>query len=234
MGSQENYEDEREFVREEVILEGTLEEGVVITYSEGDDYYEEPSSSSSSEYLPSDVEGLVGEFVEPPLEPEPEAGPSGPDTSRPVAVVHPEGRNVSPVPSSSKGGDPEDFEDMGNPLLESFRGIFNRNDLDILQSWILNTRASLGTEGFVVPHAPVLLAFASFLEVDIGHTWEEVLLSQSVEVHLARLSAYISGWSRMTMFQRLQWERVYQYWTPESRREQLRLLAESGGFLVVE
>ena len=136
-------------MREEVIQEGTVEEGVVITISESDEYYEEHSSSSSSEYLPSDGEGLVDEFVEPPQEPEPEAGPTRPDTSRPVAVVHPERRDVSPVPSSSSGGHPEDLEDMDNPLLESFRGIFNRNDLNILESWILNTRASLGTDGFV-------------------------------------------------------------------------------------
>ena len=220
-------QEEREVVLEEVLLEGQIEEGVAIAISEGDDYYEESSSSSSSssEYLHSGGEGLVEEFHEPSQEREPVAGPSRPDTSLPVGVVLPERRTVSPAPSS---------DSEGSPLLESFRGIYNRNDLEILEAWVMSTRVLHGTKGFVVPHAPVLLHFADFLDVEIGHQWEEVLLSSSAEEHLFRLSAYISGWSRLTMFQRLQWERLYRYWTPEARREQLRMLAESGGFLVVE
>ena len=98
----------------------------------------------------------------------------------------------------------------------------------------MTTRVLRGTEGFVVPPAPVFDQFDAFLSQDIGPRYEEVLLSPAAEVHLLRLSAYISGYSRTTFFQSGQWERLYDSWTPEARREQLRLLAESGGFLVVE
>ena len=66
----------------EVILEGEREEGVAITVSDSDDYYEE-SSSSGSEYLPFGGEDLAEEF----RELEPVAGLSRPDTSRPVGAV---------------------------------------------------------------------------------------------------------------------------------------------------
>ena len=87
MGSEDNFEEEREFLQEEVILEGRVEEGVAIAVSDSDDNYES-SSSSGSKYLPCGGEDLVEEFGYA----EPVAGPSRPDTSRPVGVVATERR----------------------------------------------------------------------------------------------------------------------------------------------
>ena len=75
-------------------------EGVAIVISDSDDFYEESSSSSGSEYLPSGGEDPVEEFEEP----EPVAGPSRPDTSRPVGVVAPERRANSSERSVSPAG----------------------------------------------------------------------------------------------------------------------------------
>ena len=89
------------------------------------------------------------------------------------------------------------------------------------------TRAWRGAEGFVVLHDTVSLPFIDLLVDDIDPTWK--LLSLGAGKHLS-----INGNSRMTMVQRLQWDRLYDSWNPEARRDQLRPLAESDRILVVE
>ena len=177
MENQDHVNEEREMVEEEVLFEGRVEEGVAITISDSDAYYEESSSTTStSEFFLSDGEGLVDEFSEPELV----AGPSRPDTSKPVGVVAPErraritGRAESPA-GASVGGSVRSPSPprAGN---EAYRDVYIRDDLDLLEAWVTSTRVLRGTEGFVVPPAPVFHQFDPFLSLDIGPRYEEVLL----------------------------------------------------------
>ena len=71
----------------------------------------------------------------------------------------------------------------------------------------------------------------TFLRVMLGTKWELKLLRESWEVLFRQFRAYLAGYKLLTSFKRRQWLGLFPDWTVTVRREQLALLANSGGFL---
>ena len=67
----------------------------------------------------------------------------------------------------------------------------------------------------------------AFLVEHHGTQWEVKFPRAAVEPLFAQLLAYIAGYARIFR----QW---FGTWSAEVKREQLRLLAESGGFLEIK
>ena len=59
-------------------------------------------------------------------------------------------------------------------------------------------------------------------------------MQQSAYVIFEKLLAYIVGYARLTGFNRRLLRQQYENWSAEERSYQLRLLAESGGFLELQ
>ena len=77
-------------------------------------------------------------------------------------------------------------------------------------------------------------SLAGFLRPNYGPQWKWKLLQASADVIFEKLSAYIAEYARLTGFNRRLLRQEYANWSAEERSYQLRLLAESGGFLELE
>ena len=72
-----------------------------------------------------------------------------------------------------------------------------------------------------------------FLEYD-GTQWEFKFLRAAAERLFAQLLAYVTGYAQLTSHNKRIFRQRFETWSVEVKREQLRLLAESGGFLELE
>ena len=66
-----------------------------------------------------------------------------------------------------------------------------------------------------------------------GSQGQYKLVHPSGEVLLFQLQAYLKGFELLTPFNRRQWVRLFSAWTLSEGREQLELLANSGGFIIM-
>ena len=77
-------------------------------------------------------------------------------------------------------------------------------------------------------------SLAGFLWQIYGPQWEWKLLQPSADVIFENLLAYIAGYARLTGFNWRLLRQQYENWSAEEKLYQLKLLAESGGFLELE
>ena len=183
--------------------------------SDSDSYYEE----SSSEYE-QEVAGPLHINVEVNLEEAPELPPPGPPSPAPVPVQLPV-ENIAFV---------WELPDDGT----NFVNYFDRNDVLELRNWANETRARMSEECHVVGAPMVSQSFGAFLRYFHGEQWEIKFLKSAAEPLFDQLLAYISGYARLTSLNKNLLRRSFEGWSASEKAENLRKLAESGGFLELE
>ena len=67
-----------------------------------------------------------------------------------------------------------------------------------------------------------------------GSEWEIKFLRAAAEPLFAQFLAYVAGYARLTRHNKIIFRQGFETWSVEVKKEQLRLLAESGGFLELE
>ena len=183
--------------------------------SDNDSYFEESSSEDELEVagpLPIQVEVNVGETPEsqPPGSPSPVLPP------QPIPVG-----DLSPV---------WELPDDGN----NFINFYTRTDVLDLKYWSITPRQRRNEEGYVVEEPVLPQNFIAFLIEYHGTQWEVKFLRAAAEPLCAQMLAYIAGYARLTSHNKRIFRQKFGTWSAEVKREQLRLLAESGGFLELE
>ena len=78
------------------------------------------------------------------------------------------------------------------------------------------------------------LKFVSFLIEYHGTQWELKFMRAAAEPLFAQLLGYVAGYARLTSHNKKIFRQGFETWSVEVKREQLRLLAESVGFLGLE
>ena len=76
--------------------------------------------------------------------------------------------------------------------------------------------------------------FRAFLVEYHGTQWEIKFLAATAEALFAQLMAYVAGFARLTSHNKRIFRQSFEAWSITVKKEQLRLLAESGGFLELE
>ena len=182
--------------------------------SDSDSFYEESSSDEEQEGA-----GPININVEVNLEEPPEVPEGGPPSP------------VPPPPILEQELAPGwELPDDGN----NFINFFTRTDVIELKNWAHETRARVNEPGYFV-EAPVISPnFAEYLLEHHGPQWEAKFLQFAAEPLLEQMLAYIAGYARLTSYNKHQLRNFYETWTDEERAVNLRVLAESGGFLEIE
>ena len=154
--------------------------------------------------------------------------------------------NVEESPKSPPPGSPELVLPEPIPLGEparvwelpddgtNFLNFYTRADIVELRGWAQVSRERRNEEGYFIEEPMVSQSLAGFLRQNYGPQWEWKLLQPSADVIFEKLSAYNAGYARLTGFNRRLLRQQYANWSTEERSDQLRLLAESGGFLELE
>ena len=187
-------------------------------YHSDDDFFEEEEEDivvenvggASPQPINIPLEVQVGPAAESPESPFP---PVSPGTPSPVALSPPP---VSPV---------------GDAL--SFMGFYIEDDIVNLEQWAVDSRGLRGTPDFRIEEPETSLDLKTFLRFTLGAQWEYKLVHPAAEVLICQLRAYLARYNLLTSFNRRQWLRLFPAWTLAERREQLELLANSGGFEVI-
>jgi len=79
-----------------------------------------------------------------------------------------------------------------------------------------------------------LKKFIAFLIDYHGTQWVVTFLRAAAEPLFAQMLAYLAGYARLTSHNKRIFRQWFERWSAEVKREPLRLLAESGGFLEFE
>ena len=182
--------------------------------SDSDSYFEESSPEDEQE-----VAGPLHINVEINLEEPPKAPEAGPPPPGPPA----------PIPEQELVPGWE-LPDDGN----NFLNYYTRTDVIEIRNWAHETRNRVNELGYVV-EAPVIPEnFALYLLEHHGPQWEAKFLQLAAEPLFEQMLAYIAGYARLTSFNKQQLRSLYDTWAEEERITNLRMLAESGGFLEIE
>ena len=184
--------------------------------SDDESYFEESSSEDEQE-----VAGPLHINLEKNLEESPESPPPGPPSPAPAPPAPIPVENVAFV---------WELPDHGR----NFINYFDRNDVLELRNWANQTRARMSEEGYVVGAPMVSQSFWAFLQYFHGEQWEIKFLKPAAETLFDQLLAYIAGYVRLTSLNRNLLRRSFEGWSASEKAENLRMLAESGGFLELE
>ena len=184
--------------------------------SDNESYYEESSSEEEHE-----VESPLHINLELNLEESPESPPPGPPSPAPAPVAKIPVDKVAFV---------WELPDDGT----NFINFYTRADVLELKKWSITTRQRRNEESYVVEEAILPQNFIEFLVEYHGTQWEVKLLWATAEPLFAQMLAYIAGYARLTSHNKRIFQQWFGTWSAEVKREQLRLLAESGGFLELE
>ena len=197
-----------------------------------EEFFEESSDEEVQVVLPVvQVEPLNVEVAEIPDNPE---SPS----PQPSPVV------PQPSPSSSGGASPQHSPLLGGPPMPpppsspredstSFMNFYTYTDLDELKQWAVGARAARRDPAARIEESEVSYNLKIFLTYVYGRQWEIKLLRESGDVLIEQMKAYLAGYNQLTGFNRRQWLRLFPAWTAQERRDQLEVLADAGGFLVI-
>ena len=177
------------------------------------DYFEESSSDEEQAAGPLHINLEVN------LEEAPESPPPGPPSPAPP----------QPIPL---GELPPVWELPDNGT--NFLNFYTRADITELKNWAEVTRERINEEGYLVEEPMISQNLAAFLQQFYGHQWELKFLRPSAEVILEQLLAYFKGYAKLTSLNRRRLRQQFESWPMGEKTEQLRLLAESGGFLEIE
>ena len=196
-----------------------------------EEFFEENSDEEVQVVLPAvQVDPLnveVAEIPDNPESPSPQPSPVSPQPSPASSDGSPQhsplvgGPPAPPPPSSPR----EDFT--------SFMGFYTYDDLTDLEQWSVDARAARADPASRIEEPEVSPNLKVFLRYVYGTQWEVKLVRESGEVLIEQLRAYLAGYNQLTSFNRRQWLRLFPAWTAPERRDQLRVLAEAGGFWVV-
>ena len=115
----------------------------------------------------------------------------------------------------------------------TFMDFYSLDDLVDLEEWARRSRELRGTPDYVMVEPGISDNLRLFLRYTEGAQWQYKLIHHSGEVLLFQLRAYLKGFELLTPFNRRQWVRLFSAWTLSERREQLELLANSGGFIIM-
>ena len=179
------------------------------------DYFEESSSDEEQ------AAGPLHIILEVNLEEAPESPPPGPPSPAPVLP--------EPMPVDNVAFVWELPDDGSN-----FINYFDRNDVLELRNWANETRIRMNEEGYVVGAPMVSQSFWAFLRFFHGEQWEIKFLKPAAEPLFDQLLAYIAGYARLTSLNRNLLSRSFEGWSASEKAGNLRMLAESGGFLELE
>jgi len=179
------------------------------------DYFEESSSDEEQAAGPLHVNLEVN------LEEAPESPPPGPPSPAPAPPAPVPAEELFPV---------WELPDDGN----NFMNFYTRVDVLDLKDWSVTTRQRRNEGGYVVEEPVLPQNFIAFLIEYHGTQWEIKFLKAAAEPLFAQLLAYIAGYARLTSHNKRIFRQWFGTWSAEVKREQLRLLAESGGFLELE
>ena len=182
--------------------------------SDNESYYEESSDNE-------EVGAPLYINVEVNLEEPPESPPPGPPSPTPAPPAPIPIGELFPV---------WELPDDGN----NFMNFFTRADVLELKHWAETTRNRRNEEGYVVEEPVLPQNFVAFLIEYHGTQWEVKFLRAATEPLFAQLLSYVAGYVRLTSHNKLIFRNNVESWSVEVKREQLRLLAESGGFLELE
>ena len=151
----------------------------------------------------------------------------------------------TPQPSpASAGGSPQHSPLVGGPPMPptpaspredstSFMNFYTYEDLTELKQWAVGARAARRDPAARIEEPEVSYNLKIFLKYVYGMQWEIKLLRESVDVLIDQTKAYLAGYNQLTSFNRRQWLRLFPAWTAQERRDQLEVLADAGGFLVI-
>ena len=181
--------------------------------SDGDAFYEEESENEQ------EVAGPININVNVNLEESPESpspGPPSPVLPQPIPL-----RELPPV---------SELPDNGKISLN----FYTRTDITELKNWADITRERINEEGYFVEEPMMSQNLAAFLQQYYGHQWELKFLRPSAKVIFEQLFAYIKGYAKLTSINRRLLRQQFESWPMEEKTKQMRLLAESGGFLEIE
>ena len=181
--------------------------------SDNDSFYEEESENEQ------EVAGSKNINVNVNLEESPEWPPPGPPSPvlpQPIPLVE-----LPPV---------WELPDNGTNVLN----FYTRTDNTELKNWVEVTRERINEEGYFVEELMISQNLAAFLQQYYGHQWELKFLRPSAEVIFEQLFAYIKGYAKLTSLNRRLLREQFESWPMGEKTKQLRLLAESGGFLEIE
>ena len=101
-----------------------------------------------------------------------------------------------------------------------FMTIYDPSELQLLKDWMEHNRFMRGGVRYLVVEPLITSRFNGFLQFLYSPQWEDKLLTGN-EMLLAKLGAYVCGYSLLTGFQRSQWDRLFPAWTSAELRSQL-------------
>ena len=181
--------------------------------SDSDSYFEESSDNEEvAAPLHENGEVKLEEFPE-----SPQAGPLSPVLPpQPIPVGE-----LSPV---------WELPDDGNNFIK----FFTRTDVLDLKHWSITTRQRRNEERYVVEEPMLPQNFIALLIEYHGTQWEVKFLRAAAEPLFAQMLAYRAGYARLTSHNKRIFRQWFGTWSPVVKRKQLRLLAESGGFLELQ
>ena len=103
-----------------------------------------------------------------------------------------------------------------------------------LKHWAAITRQRRNEDGHVVEEPLLPQNFRAFLVEYHGTQWEIDFLRAAAEPLFAQLLAYVVNYASLTSHDKRIFCQFFETWSAAVKREQLRLLAESGGLLELE
>ena len=104
------------------------------------------------------------------------------------------------------------------------------DDLIDLEQWAVDAQCLRGTPDLRLEEPEISPKFKTFHRYIWGPQWEHKFIQPSGQVLICQLRAYLAGCKLLTSFNRRHWLRLFPASTITERREQLELLAASGGF----
>ena len=102
-----------------------------------------------------------------------------------------------------------------------------------MKDWATVTQFMSGSIGYVVQEPHVTGDFKQFFIIMNGsNCGKRVLADQTMIVE--QVNALLTGYGKQTSSMKRAWLNQFNFWTPSQLRAQLRVLAESEGFLEIE
>ena len=105
--------------------------------------------------------------------------------------------------------------------------------MEALEDWANEGNFMMGGLGFYVGEPDLKSTFHDFFLIMYGNNREKRILRHSTTI-IEQSKALITGFCKLTKYQKTQWAEKIDSWPPLTLRVQLNGLAESWGFLEKE
>ena len=110
---------------------------------------------------------------------------------------------------------------------------YSADDITELQQWAVDAQSLWRTPDLRLEEPKISANFKIVLKFIWGHQWELKFIQPAGVVLICKLTSYLARYNLLTSSNRRKWLRLFPAWTVQERREQLELLAASGGLLEV-